>query len=75
LSQVIELISSALLFPFENKDDWLALICTVLCLSHRLKVGRKLGALELALQFARQFERRSLIRHRGGQHAGARIRP
>jgi hypothetical protein len=53
LSRVIEPTSAPLLFPFENKEDWLALIGIVLCLSHRLKVGRKLevvGALKLALQ-------------------------
>jgi len=56
---VIEPTSAPLLFPFENKDDWLALIGRVLWLSHCLKVGRKLevvGALHLALQLVRQFE-------------------
>ena len=56
---MIEPTSAPLLFPFENKDDWLALIGRVLWLSHCLKVGRKLeavGALHLALQLVRQFE-------------------
>jgi hypothetical protein len=72
------LTSAPPLFPFENKDDWFALIGKVLCLSHRLKVGRKLevvGALELALQLIRQFEAAITDPASGGQHAGARIRP
>jgi hypothetical protein len=67
-----------LLFPFENKDDWLALIGMVLCLGHRLKVGRKLevvGALELALQLVRQFEAAVTDPASGRHHAGARISP
>ena len=74
---MIEPISSPLLFPFENKDDGLALIGRVLCLSHRLKVGRKLevvGARELALHLVRQFEVAITDPTSGGQHVGARIR-
>jgi hypothetical protein len=55
---VIEPTSAPLLFPFENKDGWLALIGRALCLSYRPMVRRKLevvSALELALQLVRQF--------------------
>ena len=65
-----------LLFPFENKDDWLILIGNVLCLGHRLKVRRKLkvvGALQLPLHLVHQFDVAITDPAPGGQHAGARI--
>ena len=66
-----------LLLPLENKNDWFALIGKMLCLSQRLKIGRKfevVRALDATLQLVGQFEAAITDPASGGQHVRVRIR-